>query len=113
MVSVGLDITERKSSRMSASALRLEAVGKLAGGVAHDFNNLLAVMGNLELAEDRIDDDTVRDLIRRAQAPEKGGELNRRLLSLARKAREAGKLGVDRRVEEDCKASQKRPRRGR
>ena len=88
MVTVGLDITERKKSEDAlASALRLEAVGKLAGGVAHDFNNLLAVItGNLELAQDRIRDETIRDLIRRAlNAGEKGSDLNRRLLSLARK----------------------------
>ena len=88
MVTVGLDITERKKSEDAlASALRLEAVGKLAGGVAHDFNNLLAVItGNLELAQDRISDETIRDLIRRAlKAGEKGSDLNRRLLSLARK----------------------------
>ncbi|HWJ19824.1 MAG TPA: PAS domain S-box protein, partial [Geobacterales bacterium] len=88
MVTVGLDITERKKSEDAlASALRLEAVGKLAGGVAHDFNNLLAVItGNLELAQDRISDETIRDPIRRAlNAGEKGSDLNRRLLSLARK----------------------------
>ena len=62
-------------------------MGKLAGGVAHDFNNLLAVItGNLELAQDRISDETIRDPIRRAlNAGEKGSDLNRRLLSLARK----------------------------
>ena len=107
MVSVGLDITERKRSEDAlASALRLEAVGKLAGGVAHDFNNLLAVIaGNLELAEDRIDDDTVRDLIRRAlNAAEKGGDLNRRLLSLASKrVLKSEKLSLNRRVEETAK----------
>ena len=104
MVSVGLDITERKRSEDAlASALRLEAVGKLAGGVAHDFNNLLAVIaGNLELAEDRIDDETVRDLIRRAlNAAEKGADLNRRLLSLARKRiLKPQRLSLNRRVEE-------------
>ncbi len=104
MVSVGLDITERKRSEDAlASALRLEAVGKLAGGVAHDFNNLLAVIaGNLELAEDRIHDETVRDLIRRAlNAAEKGAGLNRRLLSLARRRiLKPQRVILNRRVEE-------------
>ena len=110
MVTVGLDITERKKSEDAlASALRLEAVGKLAGGVAHDFNNLLAVItGNLELAQDRISDETIRDLIRRAlNAGEKGSDLNRRLVSLARKRTLTPKhLNLNTRVEDITKLLQ-------
>ena len=110
MVTVGLDITERKKSEDAlASALRLEAVGKLAGGVAHDFNNLLAVInGNLELAQDRISDETIRDLIRRAlNAGEKGSDLNRRLVSLARKRTlKPEHLNLNTRVEEIAKLLQ-------
>ncbi len=101
------DISERKRSEEAiASALRLEAVGQLAGGVAHDFNNLLAVIaGNLELAEDRITDETVRDLIRMAyNAAEKGGALNRRLLSLARKRMlKPERVSLNSQVEETAK----------
>ena len=101
------DLSERKRNEEAlASARRLEAVGQLAGGVAHDFNNLLAVIaGNLELAEDRIADETTRDLIRRAlDAAEKGSGLNRRLLSLARKRMvKPQRLTLNSRVEETAK----------
>ena len=38
---------------------KLETLGVLTGGIAHDFNNLLtAIMGNVELVMDEVDDDS-------------------------------------------------------
>ncbi|MBW2702902.1 MAG: PAS domain S-box protein [Deltaproteobacteria bacterium] len=66
---------------------KMEALGRLAGGVAHDFNNLLFVMLNYaSLIEERAGDGTVdakqAGAIR--QAAERAGELTRQLLTFSR-----------------------------
>ena len=101
------DLTERKRNEEAlANARRLEAVGQLAGGVAHDFNNLLHVIsGNLEIAQDFIEDETTRSFLERARnAAEKGSALNGRLLSLARKRTlKLERLDLNDRVQEIAK----------
>jgi CheY-like chemotaxis protein/nitrogen-specific signal transduction histidine kinase len=65
---------------------KLEAIGKLTGGVAHDFNNLLAVIvSGIELLGARIHspaDLKVLESMRRAAA--RGATLTQQLLSFAR-----------------------------
>ena len=69
-------------------AQKMEAVGKLTGGVAHDFNNLLmAVLTSLDLLGKRLPDEpAVTRLIAGAiQAAERGATLTQRLLAFARR----------------------------
>jgi PAS domain S-box-containing protein len=60
VVVVFSDITERLLIEEELhKAKKLESVGILAGGIAHDFNNILtAIMGNISLSKNYIDQDS-------------------------------------------------------
>ena len=69
-------------------AQKLEALGRLTGGVAHDFNNLLTVIvgGAETLVEDNRDNLAVRDFAEMIRAAgERGAELTSQLLAFARR----------------------------
>ncbi len=90
------EINERKSTqealRQSGEQLRqaqkMEAVGRLAGGVAHDFNNLLtAILGYAELLAVRRDLDTVarQHVETIQQAGKQAAAVTHQLLAFSRK----------------------------
>jgi len=83
------DVTEQRNlENQFRQAQRLEAVGRLAGGVAHDFNNVLtAITGYSELLlEDMGPDDAKRsDVLEIKSAAQRAAALTRQLLAFSRK----------------------------
>ncbi|MFC1642043.1 PAS domain S-box protein [Myxococcota bacterium] len=91
-----IDITERRSAEEERKALqsqlqqamKMEAVGRLAGGVAHDFSNLLtAIAGNIELArlERSPNEPPTHCLDEASKAAESAAALIRQLLTFSRR----------------------------
>jgi two-component system cell cycle sensor histidine kinase/response regulator CckA len=67
---------------------KMEAIGRLAGGVAHDFNNLLtAVIGYTDMIGERpeVDEQTAREVREIRRAADRGAALTRQLLAFSRK----------------------------
>ena len=67
---------------------KMEAIGRLAGGVAHDFNNLLtAIIGYTDMLDERpeVDGQTARDVREIRRAADRGAALTRQLLAFSRK----------------------------
>jgi two-component system cell cycle sensor histidine kinase/response regulator CckA len=97
------DVTEQLEMRAMEHAIgaqllqaqKMEAVGRLAGGVAHDFNNLLSVMltAAVSLEEMLPGDSPLREEVRDIRdAAERGAGLTRQLLAFGRKETRAPAL---------------------
>ncbi|MFB1480444.1 PAS domain-containing protein [Corallococcus sp. RDP092CA] len=89
LYAAGRDVTEqRQTEEQLRQAQKMEAVGKLTGGVAHDFNNLLQVVGgNLQLLQrDVAGNERGMQRVRSALgAVERGARLSGQLLAFSRR----------------------------
>jgi PAS domain S-box-containing protein len=89
LICVGIDISDRKKlEEQLRHAQKLEAVGRLAGGVAHDFNNLLTVICSCseQLLSHRSLAVAERELLESiVHAGERAKSLTRQLLTFSRK----------------------------
>ena len=78
----------RHTEEMLLHSQKMDAIGRLAGGVAHDFNNLLtAIIGYADLLTRRLKDDPAgrQDAQVIHQAGEQAAGLTRQLLAFSRK----------------------------
>ena len=94
--SITRDVTDRKRAEEERQKLadqlrqaqKMEAVGRLAGGVAHDFNNMLGViLGYAELLKSKLPpgDKLLKDVSEIERAGTRSRDITRQLLAFSRK----------------------------
>jgi signal transduction histidine kinase/CheY-like chemotaxis protein len=83
------DITEQKQLEAQLmESQKLEAIGRLAGGVAHDFNNIMSIiMGYAEVAQEKLlpGDPLAGEIEGIRDAAERASGLTRQLLAFSRR----------------------------
>jgi len=77
---------QKKIEDQLRQSQKMEAVGRLAGGVAHDFNNLLGIVtACTELLRSRVDTESLEYLDNIREAANRGAGLTRQLLAFSRR----------------------------
>jgi hypothetical protein len=84
----------RQQQKYRERVARMDALGRMTGGVAHDFNNLLmVVLGNAEMLKRRLQaPELERHVTAIRKAAEKGTHLTRELLAFSRGGRDRAEL---------------------
>ena len=81
-------LAQEKMQAQLTQAQKMEAIGRLAGGVAHDFNNMLGViLGRADMVLEQLEPShpNVDDLLEIRSAAARSADLTRQLLAFARK----------------------------
>ena len=77
---------QKKIEDQLRQSQKMEAIGRLAGGVAHDFNNLLGIVTACsELLSSRVDAEGLEYIDNIRQASKRGAALTRQLLAFSRR----------------------------
>lgn len=95
-IGITQDITQQKKTEQEKEKIReqllhsqkLEAIGRLAGGVAHDFNNFLqAIHIYSEILQMEVDDDSplLSHIVQITNAADSAASLSRQLLAFSRR----------------------------
>jgi PAS domain S-box-containing protein len=107
VLAITQDVTEtRHLEAQLRHAQKMEAVGRLAGGVAHDFNNFLMVMRSYaQLIEVQSLDPSIKEHSKRiVDAADRAANISRQLLAFSRKQpQQLQKLDLNRTVSDFCK----------
>lgn len=77
---------QKKIEDQLRQSQKMEAVGRLAGGVAHDFNNLLGIVtACTELLRSHVDGESLEYVDNIREAAKRGASLTRQLLAFSRR----------------------------
>ncbi len=85
---IGTMLEAKETEFQLLHAMKMDAIGRLAGGVAHDFNNMLSViLGHAEMAylRENTNPEIKADLEQILSAGKRSAELTKQLLGFARK----------------------------